>query len=116
MSNSTIQLNPPRFSGCPPICPSANLPAFDDRASLAAFLKANCHGHVQDEVWTCDACGRVHHRGHFPGPSGASSGTSTRHETLIIPAEIRASIRRGAERRRLAEAKPARKEKELSLV
>jgi hypothetical protein len=113
-----IELDQPRFRGSPPICPSANLPAFDDRASLAAFLKANCPSHVLDQVWTCEACRKIHHRGHFPGPSGASSGTSTRHETLIIPAEIRASIRRRAEQRRAALAKPVkgRKEKELSMV
>lgn len=113
-----LVLDPSRFPGCPPICPATNLPAFDDRAGMSAFLKDNCPGHVQDEAWTCDSCGKLHQRGHFPGPSGASSGTSTRHETLVIPAEIRASIRRGAERRRAAQAGPVkrRKEKELALV
>ncbi len=95
---ATFLFDPPRFAGAPPHCPVHNLPAFDDHAALSAFLTRFCPGHIMDEVWTCDASGKLHHRGHFGGPSGASSGTSTRHESLIIPAEIRASIRRAAPR------------------
>ena len=80
---------PSRRPGDPPICLTANRPAFDSQADSAAYLAANCPGAQIDVIWKCDACGKFHHRAHFPG----------RFDTLIIPLEVRKHLADAAPRR-----------------
>lgn len=102
MATISNLFDPPRFRGCPPICPAANLPAFDDRASIGAYVNRHCPGHEPETVWPCATCGKWHFK---------------TAQAEAIPAEVRASIRaRATKRAAVAGPVKRRKEKELSLV
>lgn len=58
---SLIELDPPRWSGGPKICPKANLPYFEDEKEFEKFEKkiapeSGCSG----TLVKCKCCGGIH--------------------------------------------------------
>ncbi len=58
--NATLE--PPRVPGGPPICPSANLPAFDSKQAVRDYIERRCPGANVIAVEKCEACGKWHFR------------------------------------------------------
>ena len=59
-----LVLEPPRFKGCPPICPVANLPAFLDASLADKFHKENAPDWAMDHLKACKWCGSYHYLTH----------------------------------------------------
>ncbi len=75
-----VLLDPPRWPGGPPICPTANLPALPSENALAAFLaKAGPRCSVE-RIWQCDFCYQWHAATQAPDPTGTTSGTGRGHK------------------------------------
>ncbi len=61
---------------------------FDSPSDAKQYFDRHCSdGIIIDRIWECPACSGVHVDSHPRGASGASSGSSTRHLTVKIPAE-----------------------------
>jgi len=78
----------PRWPGGPRQCVAANLPAFDTRAELSAFKKANGPSCFVLAVWKCEACGCYHAKTAAPDPSGHTSGTTRTAKHHGDPIEV----------------------------
>lgn len=82
-----LEALPPRFKGCPPICVKANLPTFESVKAARDWHSTESPSCIIDSVDACKACEGFHVAGHFLGPSGGSSGSSTRHLTGRLTAK-----------------------------
>jgi len=86
-------LDAPRWPGGPAICKATNLPAFETVKDAKAFVDM-FPGYIVESFLECEACGGIHVHGHDRGPSGGSSGTSTRHITGRLSAQAQANSER----------------------
>lgn len=76
-------LSPPRWPGGPPICPAANLPAFEDERERGRHEQPGSKVLLK---FRCIACGRLHYwvSGHDPaGHSSGSTRTSLHYDELV---------------------------------
>lgn len=71
-----ILLDEPRWPGGPPICPSANLPAFGSAKEIKDWIELNAPGVHTEAPEQCDACHHWHFKSEARGPAGESSGVS----------------------------------------
>lgn len=65
----------PRWQNGPHICRAANLPAFETRGELDAFLKKYAPSCKVIDAFQCEVCKMFHARTLAPDPAGGSSGT-----------------------------------------
>jgi len=68
----------PRWPNGPPMCETANLPAFKTIDEAKAFHEANGPGSRIIRSWRCDVCNCYHYLSKPRPPSGDSSGISRR--------------------------------------
>lgn len=85
--NSNVQLEPPRWSGGPRICPYENLLAFETEKEIGRFCDDNCPSCSPYFKWKCGQCGHWHMLTSWPAPAGASSGNA-RAFKIIVPRHI----------------------------
>lgn len=80
-ASDVAKLYPPRWPGGPPICASANLPAFETQESAVAWQNAPnktnplYEANPIKKIWQCEKCRHWHFITKPRPPSGASSGS-----------------------------------------
>lgn len=74
-----MNLNPPNWTGGPPMCPEHNLPCFDTREDAMIYIARFCPGAKIMRVGKCQSTGKIHFESKARSPSGDSSGSSRRY-------------------------------------
>lgn len=74
------------------MCSTVNLPAFESADAAKAFYgpTGSCPSFQITKIWQCENCGNWHVKAHGSDPSGQSSGTSSRQDTLRIRPDVEA--------------------------